>query len=164
MVNDAGGQAAAVVLDIATPRSYYDLRLELARARYFGFKVNAVGTRHSQGGQTCQGGTVHIDMRHLARVKVQADDTVWAGAGATWHDVIAALRRANSGRTVQVMQASSIFTGIAHRNDNGYVTLSMDDFISCMDGYSISNHDPYKDTGANPNNWAPGNGAGDGDG
>jgi hypothetical protein len=55
-------------------------------------------------------------------------------------------------------------TEMVSKKDNGYVTLSMDDFISCADGYTISNHAAYTDTGANPHAWAQGNGAGDGDG
>jgi hypothetical protein len=55
-------------------------------------------------------------------------------------------------------------TDISRKKDNGYVTLSMDQFISCMGGYCISDHAAYKDTGANPHAFAPGHGAGDGDG
>ncbi|HET6344976.1 MAG TPA: FAD-binding protein, partial [Myxococcota bacterium] len=39
-----------------------------------------------------------------------AKDTIWVGAGATWHDVLAHLSDSGSGRTVVVQQASDIFS------------------------------------------------------
>jgi FAD/FMN-containing dehydrogenase len=77
-------------------------------------KISIAGARHSMGGHTLINGGLTVDMRNEAfaqieRVKI-ADGlaTVCVGAGATWHELIAALDR--QGWSIAVMQSNDDFT------------------------------------------------------
>lgn len=110
IVNDASGMSAAAVVSMEQPQTLWDLRTQVLRARHFGWRINCAGARHSQGGQSCVGGAVNVDMQRLNGMALQPDNTIWVGAGATWEQVIDHLKARESGRTVQVMQASNIFS------------------------------------------------------
>jgi FAD/FMN-containing dehydrogenase len=109
VVNDASGQSATLVAEVAAVASCSDAEVTLERARASGARVSIAGRRHSEGGQSAAPGSVNLDMLGLNRVQLLEDGhTVRVEAGATWADVQAALRP--HGRAVKVMQASNVFT------------------------------------------------------
>ena len=77
-------------------------------------KISIAGARHSMGGHTLINGGLTVDMRgeaftHIEPVKI-ADGlaTVRVGAGATWHELLAALDC--EGWSIAVMQSNDDFT------------------------------------------------------
>lgn len=81
----------------------------LAEANEKGWKVSIAGAQHTMGGHTIYPGGVVIDMRPLARMKLdETTNVLHVGAGALWSDVIAYLDP--RGRSVAVMQSNNSFT------------------------------------------------------
>src|SRR5207302_4228768 len=77
-------------------------------------KISIAGARHSMGGHTLINRGLTVDMRgeaftHIDRVKAaEGLATVHVGAGATWHELLAALDR--EGWSIAVMQSNDDFT------------------------------------------------------
>ena len=88
-VNDASCLNRTPVFGVVRPRTEGQLREALAFARSRGLSVAVAGTQHSMGGQASFPGALILDMRGMNRVSIdQAAKTVYAGAGATWRDVL----------------------------------------------------------------------------
>ena len=77
-------------------------------------KISVAGARHSMGGHTLINDGLTVDMsgeafRHIERVNiVEGLATVRVGAGATWHELLAALDR--EGWSIAVMQSNDDFS------------------------------------------------------
>ena len=91
-VNDASCLNRTRVYGVVRPRTVADVREALAFARAHDLTVAIAGTQHSMGGQASYPGALVLDMRDLARVRVDEDArTATVGAGATWHRVLEAV-------------------------------------------------------------------------
>lgn len=110
IANDASGMSASPVREIIRIKSVEQVQNEVRRAKYFGWQVNAAGSRHSEGAHTCVPGSINLEFNDFNHVELADDgNSVWAGAGATWHDIMEHTRKHAPHKTVWVMQASSVF-------------------------------------------------------
>jgi FAD/FMN-containing dehydrogenase/SAM-dependent methyltransferase len=94
---------------VAQPRTVADVQAALARARAAGVPVCVRGTKHSMGGHSLASGGLALDMCFANAVRFDAAaDTVTAGAGATWADVIRVLNA--HGRAPRTLQSYASFS------------------------------------------------------
>ncbi len=98
----------------ATASAIQELQQLVRKAAAEQAPITIAGSRHSMGGHTLLNGSLAVDMRcdafrHIDPVVLQNSvATVHVGAGATWHELLAALDR--EGWSVAVMQSNDDFT------------------------------------------------------
>ncbi|MCA9297431.1 MAG: FAD-dependent oxidoreductase [Phycisphaerales bacterium] len=82
------------VHDVVTPRTVDEVVDVLDRARREGRRVSCAGGRHAMGGQQFGTDTLHLDGRRLDQIHDldQERGMLRVGAGATWPDIIQAIR------------------------------------------------------------------------
>lgn len=94
---------------IVKPKTEAEIAEALRFARERKLTVSMAGTRHSMGGQAMRDGSVFLDMTDFRGAEYDyASQTVTVKGGTNWLDVQLYLQR--FGRTVQVKQASSVFS------------------------------------------------------
>jgi len=85
-----------------------ELRDLLLRAERENRQVSIAGARHSMGGHTLYPGGIALDMSHFASLEMLDSNTLRAGAGARWHQVIAFLNQRDL--SVGIMQSNNSFS------------------------------------------------------
>jgi cytokinin dehydrogenase len=88
LAGDLGGIVSLVPGAVLQPGSPEDIARMVAYCRRHHVKVAARGQGHTTFGQSQVDGGLAIDMRGLSRIRLEGEDRVAVGAGATWSRVL----------------------------------------------------------------------------
>lgn len=107
-INDASCVDKTPVYGIVRVKTEDDIRNALQFARDHGLKIALAGVRHSMGGQAFAPGALVLEMVQFNAVSLnEAEQTITAQSGATWHAIQNLLHPKYA---VKAMQSTDIFT------------------------------------------------------